>query len=154
MKPRQPVCAAFAASLVVSLVALSADSGSTAAVSGAQVWKARDKGTGSGGIDEARSLAVSRDGKRVFVTGYSYGGKTGFDFATVAYDAATGAKLWLARFGSGSGNEYGNSLTVSGDGKRVFVTGVSRGSRQDGAGDYATVAYDAATGAPALARTL
>jgi hypothetical protein len=53
----------------------------------------------------------------------------------VAYDAATGAQLWVTRY-NGLGNEgcQANSVAVSPNGKTVFVTG-SAGN------DYATVAY-------------
>ena len=47
--------------------------------------------------DLVRSLAVSRDGSTVFVTGESLGVGTGYDYATVAYDAARGDEIWTTR---------------------------------------------------------
>ena len=84
------------------------------------IWVARYDGpSDSPSFDTARSIAVSPDGSKVFVTGYSYG--DGDDYATLAYDASTGTKLWLSRY---NGPGYGaSSLAVSPDGARVFVTG-------------------------------
>ena len=65
---------------------------------GAQLWVARYNGP-AGGDNEARAVAVDPGGRRVFVTGQSYGGRaTGADYATVAYGAATGRRLWAGRF--------------------------------------------------------
>jgi DNA-binding beta-propeller fold protein YncE len=113
------------------------------ASSGETQWVSRYDGRFEGD-DEAYAVAFSRDGKTVYVTGTSYGGrKTRDDYATIAYRVTTGAKLWVARYnGPASRGDYALSIVVSRDGKRVFVTGGSRG------GDYldATVAYDARTG--------
>ena len=95
--------------------------------------------------DEARALEVSPDGATVFVTGASYGSTTSLDYATVAYDASTGGKLWVRRYnGPLNSHDEANALDVSPDGSSVFVTGYSYGKTQRA--DYATVAYDASTG--------
>ena len=89
------------------------------------------------------ALAVSPGGARVFVTGHIEGATTGDDYATIAYQARTGATLWTARYDGeeGGADDAASSIGVSPDGSRVFVTGTS------GAGDdLATVAYDAVTG--------
>ena len=113
--------------------------------SGAKLWTTRYNGPGNGD-DAASSLVLSQDGREVFVTGSSPGLSTGFDYATVAYDAMTGAKLWTARYnGPGNADDRAWSLVLSPDGGKVFVTGSSIGSASGG--DYATVAYSAATGA-------
>ena len=49
------------------------------------------------GIDAARALGISSDGSTLFVTGWSDGGATQNDYATVAYDASTGAGSSVAR---------------------------------------------------------
>jgi outer membrane protein assembly factor BamB len=117
-------------------VALDANTGSL-------VW-ATTYNDSADGFDYATALGVSPDGSRVFVTGYIYG-STG-DYATVAYDAATGTQLWTRRYnGPGNDQDEATALGVSPDGSRVFVTGQSLGST--GTDDYATVAYDASTGA-------
>ena len=64
-------------------------------VTGAQRW-AKSYG-GPGGTDKAVSVAVSPNGKAVFVTGYSFRAVSGVDYATIAYNATTGAQLWVKR---------------------------------------------------------
>jgi DNA-binding beta-propeller fold protein YncE len=115
------------------------------AATGSVRWQAREDGAGHG-EDHPYSVAVAPDGARVFVTGWSMGDGTGYDYATYAYDAASGARLWQARYdGPGSGHDFAWTVRPSPDGARVFVTGFS--FAQDTAWDYATLAYDAATGA-------
>jgi WD40 repeat protein len=90
-------------------------------------------------------MAVSPEGSTVFVSGRSEGGTSGYDYATIAYDAATGGVMWARRYnGPGSGSDSAHSVTVSPDGSTVFVTGGSLGAVSHY--DYATIAYDAATG--------
>jgi hypothetical protein len=111
---------------------------------GTQLWVARYNDPANVG-DTATAIGVSPDGATVFVTGASGGSGTGVDYATVAYDAATGAQLWVARYnGPGNGFDQANALGLSPDSATVFVTGYSPGSGTSG--DYATVAYDATTG--------
>ena len=116
------------------------------AATGAQLWVSRYNGPDNG-EDEASSVAVSPDGKTVFVTGYSYGTTAGeVDYATVAYNAATGAQLWVERYISPALQGFATSVAVSPGGTAVFVTGYS-GSQTTGGYDYATVAYSTVTGA-------
>jgi WD40 repeat protein len=116
------------------------------AATGAQLWAQRYNGPAYGS-DYALSVAVSPGGTRVFVTGSSQGSGSGYDYATVAYNAATGAQLWAQRYnGPANGSDYALSVAVSPGGTRVFVTGSSQGARSVFALDYATVAYSAATG--------
>jgi WD40 repeat protein len=120
------------------------------ASTGATRWLKSYNGPSSG-YDQATALGLSPDGSRVFVTGASRGSGTKLDYATVAYDASSGARLWVKRYnGPGNGIDYATALGVSADGAIVFVTGYSRGS---GSGDdYATVAYSASTGATVWTR--
>jgi DNA-binding beta-propeller fold protein YncE len=109
---------------------------------GARLWVKRYSGPGFSD-DGATSLAVSPDGRTVFVTGSS-GGPTANSneaFATIAYSAATGAWQWGKRYG-GPGNRGAGaaSVAVNPAGGSVFVTGTS-------GNDYATVAYSTQTGA-------
>lgn len=117
---------------------------------GAKLWLKRYDGPVSPDptdlrYDIAYSIAVSPDGTKVFVTGESPGVGTFSDYATIAYDASTGAKLWGSRY-DGPGNYYdiARSVAASPDGTTVFVTGVSPDAA--GLGHYATLAYDTATG--------
>lgn len=116
------------------------------AATGAESWVARYNGPGND-YDEGNALAVSPDGGTVFVTGGSDAADLLSDYATFAYDAATGAEKWIARYnGPGDDFDWPNALGVSPDGASVFVTGESVGSGTSWV-DYATVAYDPATGA-------
>ena len=67
------------------------------------------------------------------------------DYATVGYNAATGAQLWVKRYAGlamGGIGTQAHSVAVSPDGSTVYVTGESGNDSV-----YATVAYTAATGA-------
>jgi WD40 repeat protein len=119
--------------------------GQAAAVPGTQLWVQRYNGPGNH-YDAASSVAVSPDGGTVFVTGSSSGVNLVSDYATVAYNAATGAQRWARLYnGPGNGSDQASSVAVSPDGGTVFVTGSSDGVNI--VSDYATVAYNAATGA-------
>jgi len=111
---------------------------------GSRLWVSFYTGPGTGN-DTAMSVAVARAGSAVFVTGSSLGASGTFDYATVGYDAATGARLWARRY-AGAGGAGGSAVAVAVDpgGRRVFVTGQSPGSASGA--DYVTIAYDAATG--------
>jgi DNA-binding beta-propeller fold protein YncE len=112
------------------------------ASSGARLWVERYDPGGRFSTEDAYALAVSPDDTKVFVTGRS--GAIGTAFATVAFDAATGKRLWASRYEL-PGDSYYNvalAIAVSPDGTNVFVTGGSGIANED----YATVAYDARTG--------
>ncbi len=114
---------------------------------GAQLWVSRYDGPGRD-RDLAYAVGVSPDGASVFVTGESVGNGTTSDYATVSYDALTGAQRWIARYEK-SDLDLALALAVSPSGNRVAVTGFSV---NDGAltaidRSVATILYDAATGA-------
>jgi hypothetical protein len=115
------------------------------ASTGGQRWSARYQGPGHAN-DQANAIAVAPDGASVVVTGHAYSRTTGDDYATVAYDAATGGEHWTRRYvGAGStSSDDAQDVVVSGDGATVVVTGFSYGSTTSN--DYATVAYDASAG--------
>jgi outer membrane protein assembly factor BamB len=88
---------------------------------------------------------VSTGGEKVFVTGSSGGIGSDSDYATIAYNAASGTELWVRRYnGPGNAADFPQALVLSPDGRRVFVTGYSYSANSFS--DYATIAYDAATG--------
>jgi outer membrane protein assembly factor BamB len=99
------------------------------------------------------ALTVGPDGTRVFVTGSIARKKrsnSGSFYGTQAYDTATGAMLWTASYHPPIKSPVGggaDSVTVSPDGSKVFVTGMLPGPRNTGPGGYGTVAYDAGSGA-------
>jgi uncharacterized delta-60 repeat protein len=106
--------------------------------SGSQLWAARYNGPGNF-WDEARALAVDGSGN-VYVTGWSYGSGTSYDYATIKYDAS-GNQLWAARY-NGPDNFIDEAIAIAVDGSgNVYVTGGSYGTGT--ASDYATVKYDA-----------
>jgi outer membrane protein assembly factor BamB len=109
------------------------------------LWVSRYNGP-INGLDQAYSVQVSPDGSKVFATGWSSGSGSGYDYATLAYDATTGAQLWVSRYnGPGNGVDQAYAVKVSPDSSKVFVTGWSRGATSGY--DYATLAYNATTGA-------
>ena len=92
------------------------------------------------------AVAVSPDGKTVYVLAGSdrsvmLGGDRVAHYVTAAYEASTGAKIWVAPYLTSKGSYSAYGIAVSPDGTRIYVTG------DDGAGDAATVAYRATNGA-------
>jgi hypothetical protein len=111
--------------------------------SGDLVWEARYNNDSVNGNDEARGIAVDSSGN-VYITGRSTGDDSSFDYYTIKYAAADGAKLWDARYaGPGSGDDEARAIVVDSSGN-AYVTGRSEGSGTDY--DYYTVKYAAADG--------
>jgi len=104
--------------------------------SGNQIWVSRYDGPGRY-VDEAYSLAVDGGGN-VYVTGYSTGSRTGYDYATIKYDAS-GNQIWATRY-NGPMNASDKAYSLAVDGGNVYVTGHSWGGGTNY--DYATVKYD------------
>ena len=114
------------------------------ASTGSQLWAKSYNGPANDS-DFAIGLGVSPEGSTVFVTGNSIGSTSDYDYATVAYNASTGSRLWAKRYnGPRDDIDDATALGVSPDGSSVFVTGFSTGPMGDF--DYATLAYDATTG--------
>jgi hypothetical protein len=112
---------------------------------GATLWTRHYYGLGiADGSNLAVAVAASPTGGAAFVTGTSTGAGQGSDYATIAYDASTGATLWKRRY---NGLDRDAAEAVSPDGTAVFVTGASAGAPGSGREDYATVGYNAVTGA-------
>ncbi len=116
------------------------------AATGNQLWASRYNDAANQG-DGALSMAVSPDGARVFVTGYSYSRTATQNYVTVAFDAATGRQLWVSHYNGPDG--AAESVAVSPGGTTVYVTGSIQ--RRTG-NEFATVAYSAADGTQLWAR--
>lgn len=124
---------------------------------GRQLWVAGygGPGTAEGARDDyALDVDVADDGSRVYVTGPSRGGTgdSDYDYATLAVDAATGRRLWVARYGSEAGAwdqaenlDVGTLVSAEGAARElVFVAGWS--STTGGQYSSTVIAYDGATG--------
>jgi uncharacterized delta-60 repeat protein len=106
---------------------------------GDTAWVRRYNGPGNS-TDQANAIAVDGSGN-VYVTGFSAGSGTTYDYATLKYHP-TGDTAWVRRY-NGPGNfiDHGNAIAVANSGN-VYVTGTSYGSGTDY--DYATLMYDPA----------
>jgi uncharacterized delta-60 repeat protein len=105
---------------------------------GVPLWTNRYNGPGNGD-DVPAAIAVDSSGN-VFVTGYSIGADTVYDYATIKY-SSTGVLLWTNRYnGSGNGDAVAAAIAVD-DSGNVFVTGESRYGTNS---DYATIKYSSA----------
>jgi hypothetical protein len=99
-------------------------------------WVRRYNGPGNG-TDLALPIVVD-DFHNVYVTGYSMGSGTGYDYATIKY-YPNGGIAWVRRYnGPENSDDYAGAITVDNSGN-VYVTG---GSSGNGANmDYATIKY-------------
>lgn len=120
-----------------------------AAPAGTRLWAARFDG-GSTRSATATGVATSPNGATAYVTGLTtLGGLTPMNaYDTVAYNAATGAVRWVARFhGINGRHAAGNpAIAVSPDGSKVFVFGHFLNRGGGFRGEFMMLAYDAATG--------
>jgi hypothetical protein len=113
------------------------------AADGSELWAASYQGPANMS-DAPRALALSPDGSRLFVTGWSeYPAPVFRKYVTVAYAPKDGSRLWVAEY-NGPDADDAHAVAVSSDGSRVFVTGVSGGIGTHV--DFATVGYDAGDG--------
>ena len=103
---------------------------------GNQLWVARYNGLANS-YDKATALAIDGSGN-VYVTGWSEGSGTEFDYATIKYDAS-GNQLWVARYNEANYHDIPTALAIDGTGN-VYVTGWSEGLGTSY--DYATIKYD------------
>ena len=109
--------------------------------SGQQQWVARYDGPANLN-DDARAIAVDGSGN-VYVTGFSIGLGTGFDYATVKYDSA-GQEQWVVRY-NGPANLDDDAYAIAVDASgNVYVTGYSTVDAITGQTDYTTIKYSQA----------
>lgn len=117
------------------------------AVDGSEVWTQRyaSPTTDFFRLAIGNAVAVGPSSDTIYITGTSVSPSGGFnsDFTTIAYDAATGSEIWLARYdGPSQGDDQAQDLALSSDGSLLYVTGASEDTNKD----YATVAYDTTDG--------
>jgi sugar lactone lactonase YvrE len=116
---------------------------------GASVWVSRYDGVGHQYPDRAAGIAVDAEG-RVIVTGDSISNFTTSvqdDFATVAYDGATGAELWASRYsGPAGGVNFGMAVAAGWTADIAVVTGQIEPNGRSGDTAWATLGYDTITG--------
>jgi uncharacterized delta-60 repeat protein len=105
--------------------------------SGAQLWVRSYNGP-SNYVDEAHAVAVDIEGN-VYVTGYSWGNATDYDYATIKYNS-DGAHQWVKRYnGTGNSGDVATAIAVDNE-SNIYVTGRSSGN---GTGmDYTTIKYN------------
>lgn len=113
--------------------------------SGRERWAAEFPGRGESESGLGRLLAITPDATELFVTGSTFcpSGCTGAvreSYATVAYNAATGSRLWVSRYDTAGGGAH--DMSVSPDGTRLYVAGSANGGLSS-----LVLAYDTATGA-------
>jgi uncharacterized delta-60 repeat protein len=106
---------------------------------GHEQWVARYYGPGNY-YDMSTAIAIDNSGN-VYVTGYSFGSGSNYDYATIKYDSF-GQEQWVARYnGPNNGDDGAEGIAVDGSGN-VYVTGMSRNG--SGFSDYITIKYDSA----------
>jgi len=118
------------------------------AATGTRVWARTAIGRTGG-----RSLAVSPDSTKVFVTGGTNPPGAASAFTTIGYATATGARLWAQQYRGSQANNVANAIAVSPDGSQVLVTGHTGGTTANSPAYFATVAYAAGSGKQLWAST-
>jgi DNA-binding beta-propeller fold protein YncE len=88
---------------------------------GEQLWSARYDGA-EHWCDNVAGIAVSDDGKRVYVTGQVQESDAG-DITTIAYDAVGGSELWVASENAGLDGGADTAAGVATHGANVYVVG-------------------------------
>jgi hypothetical protein len=108
------------------------------AADGTPLWTNIFNGTGNND-DQAKSLAVDGNGN-VYITGYSTGSGSYFDYATIKYSSG-GVPQWTNRYASpGFSSDIAYSSALDGAGN-LYVTGASQGGVTY---DIASIKYSSA----------
>lgn len=102
---------------------------------GMEQWVMRYHGEGND--EDLAGWLVLDSQANVYVSGYSRGNGSGFDYTTIKYTSA-GTTQWVSRYnGAGNGDDYPYDLGVDGVGN-IYVTGKSTNDNAD----YATIKYN------------
>jgi hypothetical protein len=133
------------------LVTIAYDAGT-----GQVLWTQRYRnGPQSAGL----AIGESPSGGSTYITGYNTSNDGSQSSLTIAYEASTGAQLWIAGYAGPAGSSFSTSLlTVSPDGSQLYVAGSEFQTQEIGfigvvTRQNITVAYDAATGRQLWAAT-
>jgi uncharacterized delta-60 repeat protein len=103
---------------------------------GVQLWLAIYNGAAN---QDDIPVAIGLDAAgNIYVSGYSGGGSSSYDYATVKYNSS-GIQQWVMRYDSGNGYDYAYAMVVDASGN-VYVTGESVAANYD----YATIKYNTA----------
>lgn len=118
------------------------------AATGEQLWASK-YGQPYPKAEGTSTITVSPSGDRIYVAGgtANFSDESYRGYLTIAYDAATGKRLWVSRYvprvGIGGYDTAWDSV-ISSDGSQLSITGASGGVGSYG--DIATVSYDTTTG--------
>lgn len=89
------------------------------------------------GDDRATDVVVNESGY-IYVTGYSTGGTTGHDYATIKYRASNGQYMWMTRYDNAGGPDRAYAIAVDRNGN-TYVAGESYTASTSL--DYTTIKY-------------
>ncbi len=106
---------------------------------GVMQWNTSYNGTANNS-DAVFGLAVDKL-NNIYVTGWSIGAGTNFDYATVKYNSS-GVQQWVARYnGPANGSDKANSVAVDSLGN-VYVSGQSLTDNNNFGSDILTIKYN------------
>src|SRR4030095_557129 len=95
--------------------------------SGTEQWTATYNGTGNG-TDVANAIGIveiNNNSRSIVVTGKSWGNDNNYDYATVRYNAITGAQTQVNRYSmSGNSEDVAMNMAIS-ESNDVYITGYS-----------------------------
>jgi len=106
--------------------------------SGVLQWQVRYNGPGNY-TDQPTGIVVDKSGN-VYVTGFSYGGSSDYDYATVKYNS-NGVQQWVDRYnGPADSTDKANSIALD-KSSNVIVTGESRKNSANFKFDCTSIKY-------------
>jgi hypothetical protein len=120
---------------------------------GRQLWASRYSGPAGSTLHFGTTVAASPLSPLAVVSGQSDGGGRDYDWATIAYDTATGAQRWVQRLATPQIKlEFATDSAVTSDGATAVLTGISGGNNPTGYRDFnrspgVTVGYRMSDGA-------